>query len=120
MGGYVFILFRSINVLWRLHFEIVIDENNWRAPLDIEIETMISNFPVRIAPTHSLQQLAKYTATIKLIIKHNNVNMLFFAYYLLRTLQICKYNVNEKCSPIINSVKNMNFSNVHNKILLSM
>lgn len=66
---------------WRLHFEFVttqsdlgvesdsaIDENNWQAPLDIEIETMIWNLPVTLYPTapmQSLQQPANYTATIK-------------------------------------------------------
>lgn len=70
-----------VDVRWRLHFEFVttqhnfgiesdsaIDENNWQAPLDVEIETMIWNLPVTLYPTapmQSLQQPAKYTATIK-------------------------------------------------------
>lgn len=70
-----------VDVHWRLHFEFVttqgnlgiesdigIEENNWQAPLDIEIETMIWNLPVTLypaAPMQSLQQPAKYTATIK-------------------------------------------------------
>lgn len=44
------------------------DATDWQAPLDIEIETMIWNLPVTIypaAPMQSLQQPAKYTATIK-------------------------------------------------------
>lgn len=72
---------KTVDVRWRLHFEFVttqsdlgiesvsaIDENNWQAPLDIEIETMIWNLPVTLYPTapmQSLQQPAKYTATIK-------------------------------------------------------
>lgn len=71
----------SVDVRWRLHFEFVttqnnlgiesdsaIDEHNWQAPLDIEIETMIWNLPVTLYPTapmQSLQQQAKFTATIK-------------------------------------------------------
>lgn len=42
--------------------------SDWQAPLDIEIETMIWNLPVTLYPTapmQSLQQPAKYTATIK-------------------------------------------------------
>lgn len=71
-----------VDVRWRLHFEFVTTQNglgiesdstadvvnSWQAPLDIEIETMIWNLPVTIypaAPMQSLQQPAKYTATIK-------------------------------------------------------
>lgn len=70
-----------VDVRWRLHFEFVtthsdlgiesgsgIDGSNWQAPLDIDIETMIWNLPVTLYPTapmQSLQQPAKYTATIK-------------------------------------------------------
>lgn len=71
-----------VDVRWRLHFEFVTTQNglgvesgdsdtvqtNWQAPLDIEIETMIWNLPVTLYPTapiQTLQQPAKYTATIK-------------------------------------------------------
>lgn len=71
----------TVDVRWRLHFEFVTtlneldtssdesaDNPNWQAPLDMEIETMIWNLPVTLYPTapmQSLQQPAKYTATIK-------------------------------------------------------
>lgn len=71
----------SVDVRWRLHFEFVtthsdlgvesnsgIDTDNWQAPLDVDIETMIWNLPVTLYPTapmQSLQQPAKFTATIK-------------------------------------------------------
>lgn len=71
-----------MDVRWRLHFEFVTTLNDlgasesdispedptWQAPLDMEIETMIWNLPVTLYPTapmQSLQQPAKYTATIK-------------------------------------------------------
>lgn len=44
------------------------ESDGWQAPLDIEIETMIWNLPVKLYPTapiQSIQQPAKYTATIK-------------------------------------------------------
>lgn len=73
---------RIVDVRWRLHFEFVTTHSNlgiesdsgiddgssWQAPLDIDIETMIWNLPVTLYPTapmQSLQQPAKYTATIK-------------------------------------------------------
>lgn len=77
----IFFLIGLVDVRWRLHFEFVttqsdlgidsysaLSESNWQAPLDIEIETMIWNLPVTLYPTapmQSLQQPAKYTATIK-------------------------------------------------------
>lgn len=69
-----------VDVRWRLHFEFVTANNeldeglesgkagSWQAPLDMEIETMVWNFPVTLyptAPTQTLQQLAKYSVTIK-------------------------------------------------------
>lgn len=72
----------AVDVRWRLHFEFVTTLNDlgntvddesaenptWQAPLDMEIETMIWNLPVTLYPTapmQSLQQPAKFTATIK-------------------------------------------------------
>lgn len=58
-----------VDVKWRLHFEFVtstvvdlesannLEANSieWRAPLDIPIETMIWNLPVTLYPTSPLQ-----------------------------------------------------------------
>lgn len=72
-------LFFAVDVRWRLHFEFVtstsdsltplhLDENNWQAPVDIPIETMVWNLPVTLYPTSPmqiLQQSGKHTLIIK-------------------------------------------------------
>lgn len=78
-------LFFSVTVRWRLHFEFVTTSNeisgiewdasnanskgnNWQAPNDIDIETMVWNLPVTLYPTAPMQALhqpSKYTVTIK-------------------------------------------------------
>lgn len=68
-----------VDVRWRLHFEFVtstsdsltplhVDENNWQAPVDIPIETMVWNLPVTLYPTSPiqiLQQSGKHSLIIK-------------------------------------------------------
>lgn len=70
----------AVDVRWRLHFEFVtmdkmleesislVENKNWQAPQDVDIETMVWNQPVTLYPTspmQSLQQPSKYTAIIK-------------------------------------------------------
>lgn len=66
-------------IRWQLHFQFVTttaenlmarssEEANWRAPTDIDIETMIWNLPITLYPTspHLIQQPAnKYKLVIK-------------------------------------------------------
>lgn len=68
-----------VDVRWRLHFEFVtstsdsltplhVDENNWQAPVDIPIETMVWNLPITLYPTSPmqiLQQSGKHSLIIK-------------------------------------------------------
>ncbi|KAJ6635150.1 RAB6A-GEF complex partner protein 2 [Pseudolycoriella hygida] len=68
-----------VDVRWRLHFEFVtstsdsltplhLDENNWQAPVDIPIETMVWNLPITLYPTSPmqiLQQFGKHSLIIK-------------------------------------------------------
>lgn len=68
-----------VDVRWRLHFEFVTstseslrplhqDADEWQAPTDIPIETMVWNLPVTLYPTSPMQILqpaGNYSMTIK-------------------------------------------------------
>jgi RAB6A-GEF complex partner protein 2 len=69
----------AVDVRWKLHFEFVTTiskdmdgpveaDKDWRAPTNIDIETMIWNLPVKIFPT-SPMQMTQTNQTYKLIIK---------------------------------------------------
>lgn len=57
---YIVSNFVSVSLRWRLHFEFVTtnekllpnpEENDWNAPLNVPIETMVWNLPVKIYST---------------------------------------------------------------------
>lgn len=68
-----------VELKWRLHFEFVTsinteleapnsEEINWKAPVDIDIETMVWNLPVTLYPTAPLQipqSSGRYSLMIK-------------------------------------------------------